>query len=106
MFVLGESFSETDGVRPAVPFFSCRPLELQNFSFVAPQGRKPVPSQPCFCCRPCLSARGLSDLEHSNGDHRCSARPVSQPNADVRGEEASLKYVRAFKALFEVLVGC
>lgn len=27
--------------------------------------------------------------------------PVSQPNADVRGEEACLKYGEAFKSLFE-----
>lgn len=41
--MLGEWFSETDGVKPAVPFFFCRLLELQNFSFVAPQGRSDCP---------------------------------------------------------------
>lgn len=43
MFLLGESFSETDGVKAAVPFFSADLLNCRLFSFVAPQGRSQCP---------------------------------------------------------------
>lgn len=97
-------FSEADGVKPAVPFFHI-PFELQNSFFVAPQGQTCCPLSDGSAVRSVCQLVDFLTSSTQTGP-QMQQQACQSANSDVRGEEACLKHVRAFKALFEVLADC